>query len=107
MFMRYKFRISLLQPFDGNRLSGWSTGVSAALSLESDSLVEAFCSVNEWFTQQGRKVTVLATTPEQRPNPLGFSDDELSSIKKSGIEIETGFHKSEVQIESLEENRCL
>jgi hypothetical protein len=105
--MLYKFRISISPPFDKSRLSGEAIGFSGAFPLEAGSRVQAFHAANDWFNKRGFEVTVLATTPETKANPLGFSDQELSRLKEIGLEIRTGFNESEVQIESLEESPSL
>ena len=101
--MFYKFRISLLQPMDKSRLIAAAAGMSGAFFFEAGSRVAAFVAVHDWYTQRGCEVTVLATSVEQKANPLGFSRQELSQIKALGIDVRLGFNESEVQVESIEE----
>jgi hypothetical protein len=101
--MFYKFRVSLLQPMDKNRLIADAAGVTGAFIFEADSSVAAYVAVHDWYAQRGCEVTVLASGLKQNDSPLGFSTEELSQIKDRGIDVRLGFNESEVQIESIEE----
>ena len=50
--MFYKFRISLLQPIDKNRLIADAAALSGAFFFEADSRISALVAVHDWLLSE-------------------------------------------------------
>jgi len=102
---RYSVRCVLCATESGATWSNFG-GIAGALPVEADNRPFAYAAVYKYFSQYGQEVKVTPrygdSGQDSQTGPLlGFSEEELNTVRELGIPIEAGYPKDGVQIEEI------